>query len=66
VNAVTPGAVASSIFDDHDRARANQRLEAIDLLGARRLLDALWPAEDDRNRASIRLARDDELKEPPR
>jgi len=66
VNAVIPGAVASSVFDDHDRARAIQRLEAIDHPGTSRLLDALWPAEDDRHRPSIRLPRDHELNEPPR
>jgi len=65
VNAVIPSEVASSVFDDRDRARAIQRLEAIDHLGTRRLLDALWPAEDGRQRPSIRLPRDDELMEPP-
>jgi hypothetical protein len=53
------------IFDDRDRARALGRLEAIDGLGARRLVDALWP-DDDTARATARLADAIEHPEPRR
>ena len=65
MNAVILGVATSSVFADNDRARAMRRLEAIDNLGARRLWDAMWPTEDVKDRPSMRLPRDHELKDPP-
>jgi hypothetical protein len=45
----------SSVFDDHDREHAHQRLDRIDRLGAERLFDALWPTEEEKRKSAIRL-----------
>jgi hypothetical protein len=37
-----------AVFDDDDRQRAQNRLGAVDEIGAARLRDSMWPSDDDR------------------
>jgi hypothetical protein len=50
--AVKTSQPSRNVLDDHDRARAHERLGPVDDVGTRRLRDPLWPADDDRRRPS--------------